>query len=735
MTGNEKILIIEDNRQLTDLLQKDILEPLGYEVTSAADGVSGLRRALSEEPDLILLDLNLPLLSGMEVLQALSKQSTPPPVILMTVHGSEKIAVEAFRLGVVDYIVKPFPMQELLDSVERALNQSRLVRERDSLLAQLSEANRQLQRQLADQGQIQSIGRSLTASLDQPQVLQGVVQAATEVTEADTAVLLLLDPSGQNLHLAASTGLPPEEKKRFRVRLISSPVGDVIRTGRPLAQVSQREGTGLRVTTDYLARAILFVPLQVQQRPLGVLGAMRTQTQHPFEESHISSLSALADYAAIAIENASLFVQARTWAGRQARLSQVIQEVSSSLNEDRILRAAVEGVQSLLEPDVLHVWLWEPSSASLQLRATGGNRAAPREVTLSASEGAPSWVARSGKLVSLLKPPLPASAIEHLARLSPQLRPASVLCVPIWAAQTSLGALELISTSPGRFQKHDLTLIRSVAAALGVALENAKLYAQQEDFGQQLQASQAQLVHAEKMAALGRLAASLAHELNNPLQALQNHLFLLFSLDRDQDHPAAQERHKHISVIQEEIDRLGRLTHQMLATSSQTGQEIPQPTDLHQALNDLQVLVAKHLQQANVQLKLHLAPNLPPVMAVSSSLQQVMLNLIINAIEAMPKGGTLTIESGYEADRPEVWLGFKDTGVGIPSDALAEIFDPFYTTKVKGSGLGLWISLQIVKAVGGRIDVESRLGRGSRFTVRLVPAAAAESPVKESEKA
>jgi two-component system NtrC family sensor kinase len=318
--------------------------------------------------------------------------------------------------------------------------------------------------------------------------------------------------------------------------------------------------------------------------------------------------------------------------------------------------------------------------------------------------------------------------------VAPTFQPASLLCVPIRVHEQSLGALELVSSARGRLRKHDITLIRSVAAALGVALENAHLYRQQQEFARQLQTSQAQLVRSEKMAALGRLAASLAHELNNPLQALQNHLFLLSSLDEDIDSLQADERRQHVAVIQEEINRLGQLTHQMLATSSrESSQQTPRPTDLHQTLNDMQMLVGKRLQQASTHLELRLAPSLPPVMAVTSLLQQVMLNLIINAIEAMPEGGTLTIESGYETDADEVWLSFQDTGVGISADALTDIFDPFYTTKVKGSGLGLWISAEIVESLGGRIEVESQLGKGSRFTLYLLPLASSDPHPNERE--
>jgi signal transduction histidine kinase len=352
-------------------------------------------------------------------------------------------------------------------------------------------------------------------------------------------------------------------------------------------------------------------------------------------------------------------------------------------------------------------------------------------IVLESHEGAPSWVARSGKLVSLLAPPLPDNAVEHLSRIAPGAKPTSLLCVPIWVLEESLGALELLSLGQGRFQRHDLTLIRSVAAALGVALENANLYRQQQEFARQLQASQSQLIHSEKMGALGRLSASLAHELNNPLQALQNHLFLLASVDGADESAQAKERRQHLGVIQEEINRLAQLTQQMLATGSQTRQQAPRPTDLHQTLNELHVLVGKRLQQAHVQLRLRLAPSLPSVKAVAGSLQQVLLNLIINAIEAMPEGGTLTIASGMSPDRSEVWLAVQDTGVGIPGAALAEIFDPSYTTKVKGSGLGLWISSEIIRSLGGRIEVESKLGKGSRFIIHLLTASVGESPTEE----
>jgi two-component system phosphate regulon sensor histidine kinase PhoR len=148
--AGEKVLVVDDSRVYRDLVVNHILTPNGFEALAAADGEEGLRIARSESPDLIVLDMLMPGLTGIQVLEALHAEGRDIPVILMTIHGSEEVAVRAFRLGAKDYVIKPFDVEELLDAMERALSEIRLRRERDALMRQLEAQHRQLQAVLAN---------------------------------------------------------------------------------------------------------------------------------------------------------------------------------------------------------------------------------------------------------------------------------------------------------------------------------------------------------------------------------------------------------------------------------------------------------------------------------------------------------------------------------------------------------------------------------------------------------
>lgn len=183
MTQNH-ILIIDDNQETQHMLAELVSESLGYQPIVAADGAQGLRLALQEQPDLIILDMRLPKLNGLEVLRNLRQQQADVPVIFITGHESLESAIEAFKLGIHDYIVKPFDPQAMSATVERALDASGLRQERDQLTRELMEANRKLQRQLQELNAVYTIGRSVTSVLDLDNVLNRVVEAAVYVAHA-----------------------------------------------------------------------------------------------------------------------------------------------------------------------------------------------------------------------------------------------------------------------------------------------------------------------------------------------------------------------------------------------------------------------------------------------------------------------------------------------------------------------------------------------------------------------
>jgi PAS domain S-box-containing protein len=228
------------------------------------------------------------------------------------------------------------------------------------------------------------------------------------------------------------------------------------------------------------------------------------------------------------------------------------------------------------------------------------------------------------------------------------------------------------------------------------------------------------LFDSEKLAATGRLAASIAHEINNPLEAVQNALYLL-----QKELGGDPSKRPYLDIAARETQRMSRILRQMLGFYRQ--QEAMAETDLNALVEEAGGLVAKRLRERGVQIANQLDPGLPRIRASADQLKQVLLNLLLNAADAMPKGGTITVATqagaGAETEvfgRDAVQVQVRDTGEGIPDEVLAQIFEPFFSTKTgKGTGLGLWVSQGIVQSHGGTMRVRSRVGRGTTFMITL----------------
>ncbi|HEY8823370.1 MAG TPA: ATP-binding protein [Candidatus Limnocylindria bacterium] len=228
------------------------------------------------------------------------------------------------------------------------------------------------------------------------------------------------------------------------------------------------------------------------------------------------------------------------------------------------------------------------------------------------------------------------------------------------------------------------------------------------------------LFDSEKLAATGRLAASIAHEINNPLEAVQNALYLL-----QREFGEDPSKKPYLDIAARETQRMSRILRQMLGFYRQ--QEAMAETDLNALVEEAGGLIAKRLRERGVQIANQLDPGLPRIRASADQLKQVLLNLLLNAADSMPKGGTITVATqagaGAETEvlgRDAVQIQVRDTGAGIPDELLAQIFEPFFSTKPgKGTGLGLWVSQGIVQSHGGTMRVRSRVGRGTTFMITL----------------
>lgn len=225
------------------------------------------------------------------------------------------------------------------------------------------------------------------------------------------------------------------------------------------------------------------------------------------------------------------------------------------------------------------------------------------------------------------------------------------------------------------------------------------------------------LFETEKLAATGRLAASIAHEINNPLEAVQNALYLLGT-----SVPKEGQERQYLGIAQRETQRMSRILRQMLGFYKPM--TAMGPVDVNALVEDAEALVAKRVRQAKVTLVRELDPGLPRIRASADQLKQVLLNLFLNALEAMPGGGTLTVltRGGNDLDLPfdSVRIEVRDTGIGMDEETQARIFEAFFSTKQqRGTGLGLWVSHGIVQGHGGTLKVRSKPGQGTTFIIAL----------------
>jgi PAS domain S-box-containing protein len=224
---------------------------------------------------------------------------------------------------------------------------------------------------------------------------------------------------------------------------------------------------------------------------------------------------------------------------------------------------------------------------------------------------------------------------------------------------------------------------------------------------------QQSVIHAERLAATGRLAAALAHEINNPLQALRSGLGVLVH------HSFEDEKRQHyLEVVNSEVERLVAIAERAL-DFYHTSVEQKELVDIHAILDEVLVLVREKLRSRQVAVRGNLSADLPYLAVVPTQMIQVFLNIVFNALDAMPDGGELTLETGWDRNRQEAWVSFTDTGQGIPDSEIPLVFEPFHTTKPTGMGMGLTFSDRVVRQHGGHIEVESQVDVGSTFTVFL----------------
>jgi signal transduction histidine kinase len=300
----------------------------------------------------------------------------------------------------------------------------------------------------------------------------------------------------------------------------------------------------------------------------------------------------------------------------------------------------------------------------------------------------------------------------------------SLVVIPLLVKEKALGVIAADHVEPGKnVTRETLESVITFAQQAGLAIHNAFRYQELKNFSQQmeekiqkttaeLRKTEAQLIRSEKLAALGQLAAGIAHEIRNPLTSIN---ILIHSL---RESLSSKNSHREdLKVIEEEIDRINEIVDQFLRFARPSPpllEKVEVPSIFEETLQLLRPQIEK--QRISVQKNFR---SLPPITIDKEQMKQVALNLLLNAIQAMPKGGRLKLSGRIPTGNQWIQLSIQDSGIGIPPEDMDKLFDPFFSTREGGIGLGLSIAHRIIDQHHGRIEAESTPRKGTLFTIML----------------
>jgi len=342
----DRILLVEDDPKISDLIARQTLKTVGYQVDVVSDSSSAIKKALQTPPDLIIANINLPGLSTKDLLVALTSQGVDTPLLVIANKGQEHDIIQAFRLGAADYILWPARDAEVLSVVERVFARVRSARENQRLDLQVSEMNEQLQRKVRELTAIISLGKAVISITDQKILFQKLVDGAAQVANTGISWLLVRDQASKAFHLAAHRGLPNTWASKMNMPLDDGVSALVALSGETLAM----EGDPLlKFRIVNLGKSVCVVPIKVRGEVIGMLVVVRKEAK-AFSKTEQTLLEAVADYASISLVNARLFravsESAQSAKEAQRRQNMVLESIRSSVAEE--LRAATYPVDLLL---------------------------------------------------------------------------------------------------------------------------------------------------------------------------------------------------------------------------------------------------------------------------------------------------------------------------------------------------------------------------------------------------
>ena len=635
MGSSKRVLLVFSDVSAANLLNKSLLSPAGHLVTITSDHKEAEKAVSAIRPNLLILSDGLKGIDSIELANRLIIEQPTLPIILSSKKDTVINPRDVLHLGLVDWLNPPIDVETMREAIERGLQRSDdwenwFEKESKFQTGQLLETVDELETLIR-------VGRTITGKLELDNILTSVVEAAVELTNADEGSILLKDFDSGELYMRAARNFQEDFVQTFRIKAEDTIAGEVIKTGKPV--FINKPKSPEKIKTSYLVHSLIYVPLIMDGKTFGVLGVDNQAIGKTFKQRDIKLLSALADYAVVAIENTRLF-------------SETEQEKNKF---SRILNQIEDGV--LVYDDQNNIVLL--------------NNVVKKALHLGDS------IQAGKKIEEVFTKPDWLNAIQ--------------------GEGIDQNGIEVIGENERIYQINlsDLEGIGKVASLFDIT-DLKDLYNLKTDF-----------------------VNTVSHDLRSPLTSIIGYLDLIQRVGNLSD-----EQKKYIENVNFSVHSITSLINELLNLGRL---EVIKDNQMEEValIPTIQYSVEGFRNQAEKRsqtLSYRIDKKLPNLFGNPIQLRQMMDNLIGNAIKYTPKNGKVDISAKKVAN--QVVIQVSDTGAGIPEEELSKIFEKFYRLKnmdgsIQGTGLGLAITKTIVGNHRGKIDVKSKIGKGSVFTVTL----------------
>ncbi|OGW34883.1 MAG: hypothetical protein A2010_19040 [Nitrospirae bacterium GWD2_57_9] len=617
-----------------------------------------------------------------------------------------------------------------------------------------------IQERLSELATIYEIGMALTSTLDLEQLLALIARNSTQSLRAQGCTIRLMNlPEIVSRKTYSSFSLVGDLIAGMDARIGETVAERVAQEKKPLLiQDLSRDATMGPGSAGTVA-SVMSVPLIYHERVIGVITLYNKQDERSFTEDDLQFLTTVASSAAVAVENAAMYErmeelasEARTRAQELSILYDIGTAMSTTLNLDRLLRIILTattmgggglgfnraillltnertntlqgmmGVGPANWEEAGRAWNevvtkhrslmeWIQTGELFEHRESALNTLAKGiRVPLESREGVLALTVlnkRAYNIADTDKDPLVASWLRETLLVK------SFATVPLIAKDRVIGVIlvdNLFNQRP--VTDSDLRFLTMFANQAALAIENAIIHSNLEMLNKDMRAMHEQLVQSEKMAALGAMMAEITHEIRNPLVSIGGFTRRLAKKLQ------GSEDKKYIDIILSEVSRLEGIIHDNLSYIKEAAPQLADG-DLNHVAGDILALYEDELAQRRIKLEQALSPSLPAIPFDAPQMKQALINIVKNAMEAMENGGILTIRTYLLPETNEAVFEIGDSGPGISAKTMQNMFNPYYTTKPRGTGLGLPISNRIVKAHKGRIEIKNKSTGGACFTIKL----------------